>query len=161
MGGRPSSPRRVRETLRAARLVWSARSLFKGEPVLTVLERLQRLSGASGELDPYRAHCATLRAARGLERLGLPNTCLLRSMVLGTLLAGHPDTLIHLGFELRPRARGHAWVSVNGRVIPGPSAACIDGAPCDDLVRLQWAGGRWSVARGSEGLPSAHSALGG
>ena len=45
------------------------------------------------------------------------NTCLIRSLVFGGLLAGRGEVMLNIGFrpgEEQPLVDGHAWVTVDG-----------------------------------------------
>lgn len=66
------------------------------------------------------AATATQIACRLVGRLGLLNTCITRSVVMGTLIADRPNVTIHIGF--RPseshQTEGHAWLTCNDKLIP-------------------------------------------
>jgi hypothetical protein len=79
-------------------------------------------------LGPDAAHRATVRACRRAARwLGLRDTCLVRSLVVGALLSDRDDVHVHVGFAPGPAGgrvlEGHAWVTVAGQVVGGPDAA--------------------------------------
>ena len=85
------------------------------------------------------AERATRRASRrGARWLGWRDTCLVRSLVTGALLADHEDVLLHVGFT--PGAadgralEGHAWVSMSGAVVGGPEAAMASDGPVSELA---------------------------
>lgn len=135
-----SLAREILLTLQAARLFWKAQALRRGRSVPETLEALCRtpaLPRAVGELEAQRV---VRRAASRLARLGLTNTCLIRSLVLATLLADREEVRVHLGFEpvsdWTKALRGHAWVSLHGQSLPDPSAATVDGEPCAEIASL-------------------------
>ncbi len=77
--------------------------------------------GAAPERVGAAAAAATARWARWFHGL---DTSLTRSLVLGSMLAGRGETLLHIGFRPvdgdRP-VNGHAWVTLDGRPV-GPDA---------------------------------------
>lgn len=91
-------------------------------PLGLTLDSLTSLRRLPTNLEPEEAHLAASRAVVYLERwLGSRNTCLLRSMVLGTLLSDREDVSLNIGFRPtsspdEPHA-GHAWILVSGTVI--------------------------------------------
>jgi Transglutaminase-like superfamily len=79
---------------------------------------------------PEVAWVAAVRASGRLRRLaGGPDTCLVRALIAGSLLAARGDVRLHLGFrpgEAGAAADGHAWLSGGdfelGRdAAPGPA----------------------------------------
>lgn len=69
-------------------------------------------------VDSRTATRVAWRTSRLLGLFGGLDSCLVRSLVLGTLLSDRPGVFIHLGF--RPGeadTEGHAWVSINDRVL--------------------------------------------
>lgn len=81
---------------------------------------------------PAAAERATARACGRLGRWsGARDSCLVRAMVLGTLLSDRPAVVLHVGFRPgdSPTAAlgGHAWITLEGSVVPGPETALLDG----------------------------------
>lgn len=69
-----------------------------------------------------RLSLAADRAARRWNGwFGGLNTCLIRSLVLGALLADREDVVLNVGFRAgddpEPRLAGHAWVTVKGQPV--------------------------------------------
>ncbi len=88
-------------------------------PIRLVVEDLGRRGGGVRGVSIERSARAAARAcARWSSWFGGMNTCLVRSLVLGGLLAGREDVVLNLGFrrgeDPEPRLAGHAWVTVGG-----------------------------------------------
>lgn len=88
------------------------------------LERIQRL----------RQLCLRLPFMRSRDN------CYVRALTLYRFLdAGRDAVTIHFGIEAKERAerlRGHAWVSLNGRIFEGPPDLIIDQVKEVPLVAL-------------------------
>jgi len=88
------------------------------EPIPRVVERMSRNGGGNRRYSADRLALATARAtARWARWFGGLDTCLIRSLVLGSMLADHRDVALVIGF--RPGVEeaavdGHAWVTVAG-----------------------------------------------
>ena len=102
----------------ALRIAWIAQAI-RWRPLPEVIARLETLRWLPRSADMAAARRATLRACGRLARwTGGLDTCLIRALVLGTLLADREGVVLHLGF--RPGsagtgiASGHAWLTVNG-----------------------------------------------
>lgn len=88
-------------------------------PLPDVVTRLLALRGLPRGVDPDAAWVAAARGSRYRARWrGGLDTCLVRTLVAGTLLADRPGVTLHIGFRPDPcgvpRAEGHAWLSVGG-----------------------------------------------
>lgn len=126
MSPRPSSSRYCGRSLRdvtvliaAVRLGWVAQGIFKGLLVPDVMERMARIRWLPRNVEPMQARCASLRASRRLSRWrGFDDTCLVRALVLGTLVGDQPDVALHFGFRPGERGvsdlNGHAWITIGG-----------------------------------------------
>ncbi len=83
-----------------------------------VIPRLLAADHLPRAVDSTLATRAASRASRLLGLLGQLDSCLVRSLVLGSLISDRPGVEIHFGF--RPGeadTEGHAWVSLNGEVL--------------------------------------------
>jgi len=132
--------REVLLTVHAGRLVAAAQPIRQGRAVPLVLEQMCRLRAHPSSVDVMEGHLAVERAAARLGRLGLVNTCLIRSLALSALLADQDDVQLHLGFRpsSSPKAvlAGHAWVTLDHRAIPNDSATLAEGQPCEEVAVL-------------------------
>ena len=104
-------------------------------PISLVVEDINRRGGGNGRYSVDRLALATARAtARWARWFGGLDTCLIRSLVLGSMLADRQDVALVIGF--RPGVEdaavdGHAWVTVAGRAV-GPDGLLAQ----DDYSRL-------------------------
>ena len=133
-GGKAAGPR-----FRSPRDLWLAaaavpvalRAQRARELPLREVVRCLATRPAPSSPDALRAVAAASRAARAVRALtGGLDTCLIRSLVAGRLLAPHHEVRLVTGF--RPSgaggaAEGHAWLEVDGE--PVQVAAPPDGAP--------------------------------
>ncbi len=91
------------------------------EPITRVVEDMIHHGGGNGRYSVDRLALATARAtARWARWFGGLDTCLIRSLVLGSMLADRADVALVIGF--RPGGEdtavdGHAWVTVAGRAV--------------------------------------------
>ena len=105
------------------------------EPISLVVEDMNRRGGGNGRYSVDRLALATARAtARWARWFGGLDTCLIRSLVLASMLADRQDVALVIGF--RPGVEdaavdGHAWVTVAGRAV-GPDGFLAQ----DDYSRL-------------------------
>jgi hypothetical protein len=105
------------------------------EPITLVVEDMKGRGGGNGRYSSDRLALATARAtARWARWFGGLDTCLIRSLVLGSMLADRQDVALVVGF--RPGAEdvavdGHAWVTVAGRAV-GPDGILAQ----DDYSKL-------------------------
>jgi hypothetical protein len=105
------------------------------EPITMVVKGMYPHGGGNRRHTADRLALATARAtARWARWFGGLDTCLTRSLVLGSMLAGHQDVVLVIGFK--PGAdeeaiAGHAWVTVAGRPV-GPDGILAR----DDYSRL-------------------------
>ena len=94
-------------------------------PIPDVVDNIERKGGAGRAYTISRLDLAAVRAVRKWRRwFGGFDTCLIRSLVLGGLLAGRGEVMLNIGFrpgEEKPALDGHAWVTVDG------SAVGVDG----------------------------------
>ncbi len=102
---------------------------------------MANLSFLPEAVPPEEAIRASARAVGILAgRFGLLGSCLVRSLVLGALLADQDGTAVHMGFRSDEAAQdefqGHAWVSFRGRVLPSPDAASTDRGPFEEVMTL-------------------------
>jgi hypothetical protein len=101
--------------LEALRLAWKAQAVRTRGPA-EVARRLAPVLSWRG-LHPDDALRATARACSRLGRWGSLDSCLVRSLVFGSLMAGAGQVRLRVGF--RPAASGdgdrpdgHAWVTI-------------------------------------------------
>ena len=111
--------------LRAAPLVWIAKEATAGAALPEILTRLVSHRFLPRRFDPRRARCATARACRLLNRFQtLDASCVVRSLVIGTILSDRRDVYLHIGFrpesELGKPVCGHAWITLDGVNISDP-----------------------------------------
>lgn len=106
----------------AWRLHTTAQRLAGGAGWTETRDRLLAARGLPERVDPADAVWAAARTGR-LGRLlaGRRDTCLLRSLVAGALVADTPGVAVRIGFR-RPWATGdlldgHAWLSVADRAL--------------------------------------------
>jgi hypothetical protein len=95
----------------------------RSTPVAEVVADIARVGGAGGRRPEDRVELAARRAvARWSRWFGGIDTCLTRSLVLGGMLGGRGDVVLHVGFrpgEEELGLDGHAWVTVDGRPVGG------------------------------------------
>jgi hypothetical protein len=91
-----------------------------------------RGSGVGGFPVDRLAVAAERAAGRWSAWFGGMNTCLVRSLVLGAVLADRGGVVLNVGFrqgdDPEPRLAGHAWVTVNGRPVGAdgdPAGICF------------------------------------
>lgn len=115
----PSS-REIVLFLHALRLARAAQAIDRAT-LPDLVSRLPRLRGLPRGVDPDDALRATLRAvSRGERRFGWVGTCLVKALVLSSLLSDRADVALVLGVrkgEGPSPVDGHAWVTVGGRQI--------------------------------------------
>ncbi len=127
--------------IHSLRLGLVAQRLRSAQPLAQVQEKMANLPFLPQAVPPEEAIRASARAAGILaRRLGLLGSCLVRSMVLGALLADQDGTAVHVGFRSDETAQdelqGHAWVSFRGRVLPSPDAALAEHSPYEEVMTL-------------------------
>ena len=93
-------------------------------PIHIVVEDLCHRGGGLTAFPVDRLARAADRASdRWHAWFGGLNTCLVRSLVLGSLLAGRGEVVLNLGFrpgdQAEPDLAGHAWVTVGGQPVGG------------------------------------------
>jgi hypothetical protein len=93
-------------------------------PISALVEDLKRRGGRLGRFSADRLVRASERAStRWASWFGGKNTCLVRSLILGALLADRREVVLNVGFrsddDPEPRLAGHAWVTVEGRPLGG------------------------------------------
>jgi hypothetical protein len=86
-----------------------------------VVAEMARRGPRSPEIAADRLAWAAGRAtARWARWFGGLDTCLTRSLVTGSLLSGHGEVVLHLGFrpgEADDAVDGHAWITLNGEPV--------------------------------------------
>lgn len=100
----------------ALRLALAAQEVRKTR-VDSVIPKLLTAPYLPNGADPAEAARAAGRACRLLGYLNLLNSCLTRSLVLGSLISDRPGVVIHIGF--RPQETntgGHAWISLDEQI---------------------------------------------
>jgi len=105
------------------------------EPINLVVENMSPHGGGNRHHSVDRLALATARATMRWARwFGGLDTCLIRSLVLGSMLADHQDVALVIGFKPGVEEEGvdgHAWVTLAGRPI-GPDGILAQ----DDYSRL-------------------------
>ena len=125
----------LRSFFYALRLGFIAQRIARGTP----LEQLIDILLTTGRRPPKNlredeAMLAAARAGHRLQTLGMLNTCLIRSLVAGSLLADREDVTLQLGNRRDETSEngldGHAWLMLGARVLPHPDeAAAPSGEP--------------------------------
>lgn len=112
----------------AWRLHSRAQLLAGGGSWAATRARMLATRGLPVGASPEDALWAAGWAARVARRLpGRLDSCLVRSLVAGSLVADTPEVTVRIGFH-RPRPSGdlmdgHAWLSVQDRVVTAPREA--------------------------------------
>ena len=117
--------------LHALRLCRSARGTGSQSSLLQQSAALSSKPGLPDGVAPDAAYRATLHASRRAARwFRSRDTCLIRALVTGALLADRNDVLIHVGFATRAQSDevldGHAWVTVDGVIVGEPDPVMAD-----------------------------------
>lgn len=103
--------------LRALRLARRAQRVRR-VPVPEVVKDIASRDGGGRAYSVRRLELAAVRAVSRWRRwFGGLDTCLIRSLVLGSMLAGRGEVMLNIGFrpgEEQPSVDGHAWVTVEG-----------------------------------------------
>ena len=140
---RRASLRELALFLHALRLVRLAQRVHGRESLSAVATMMASLPALPRRVDVDAAQAATVRAcSRAARWLGLRDTCLVRSLVLASLLSADEAVRLHVGFappnaEGRP-IEGHAWVSVGGVPAGGPGwAASSDGSTTEFTLSIR------------------------
>ena len=115
--------RRARLLAAAWRLHGAAQPLARGAGLSAVRAGLRRCEPVPAA-DPVEAiWAATWTARAGRRLLGRLDTCLVRSLVAGTLIRGDHEVALHIGVHPAPpaadRLDGHAWLTVDGGDVGG------------------------------------------
>ncbi len=96
---------------------------ISAEPITLVVEGMWLHGGGNSRHSVDRLALATARAtARRARWFGGLDTCLIRSLVLGSLLADRQDVVLVIGFKPGAEEKavdGHAWVTLAGNPV-GP-----------------------------------------
>lgn len=101
----------------ALRQGWRAQAIRRGVPLPEVIARLCASRGLPARVRPEDGVRATIRACTRIERhFGGLDSCLVRSLVLGSLLADQERVRMHIGVRRTDDAddplAGHAWISL-------------------------------------------------
>jgi hypothetical protein len=125
----------------ALRLSWRAQKLKRGVPLAQLVEQLTASSFLPRRVDPANAWRSTVRSSRRLKTyLNGLDTCLVRSLVVGTLLSDQPKVFLHIGARIsdenRDPLQGHSWVSLDERVIPDGSDRHESGEAYREILAL-------------------------
>lgn len=111
-------------------------------PLPDVVVEMTKIGGRPGSLSIERLTRATARAtSRWAKWSGGRDTCLVRSLVLGALLAGRGRAVLTVGFRSGDDATtpdGHAWLTLDGR--PVGSDASLIANEYARLVEVPFAG---------------------
>ena len=102
------------------------------EPLPRIVARLSKIRGLPRLNDTEAAKQAARRAcARMTPWFGALDSCLVRSLVTGALLASEAEVELNIGF--RPdasapsRVAGHAWITRDGRVVDDGEGGSMPG----------------------------------
>ena len=133
-----------RQALAILRFAWSARGV-EDASVREVLERLSAIHVRVPHITPVRAQLMTARLLALAARFGLVrNSCLTRSLVLGSVLARSApgfEVRVVIGFRAQKNADtrapdGHAWVTVDGVAYESSPTEPIYLSDCIAVQRL-------------------------
>lgn len=104
-----------------ARALWLAKAAqrVRTVPIPAVVADLVQRSGGLAHHPVDRLSRAAVRATgRWAAWFGGSDTCLIRALVLGSLLADRGDVVLNVGFRegegSEPGLAGHAWLTVGG-----------------------------------------------
>ena len=119
--------REIRLFAHALRLGLAAQQITNGTPVEEMIGILLSKKRLPKNLDSGAAILAAARAGRRLETLGKLNSCLIRTLIAGTLLADREGMTLRLGFQKgetpEETPTGHAWLTLGSQILPYPSEA--------------------------------------
>lgn len=95
---------------------------IRQQPIADVATTLCAHAPGYASHSPEAAVCAMLRASQRLGKLPwLLDTCLTRCLVAAALMPDLGERKIHIGFragsDCATSHEGHAWLSLNGRVV--------------------------------------------
>jgi len=129
-GGRLAGLGLFFQALRLTKLAQQVRQ----RPVDQVARRMTALARLPGNVSGEAAVLAARRAASWWSRLaGGLDSCLVRCLVVGTLLSDRPGIVLHLGFRAATGAGsphdGHAWLTREGRDLPWAVTDAEPGEP--------------------------------
>ena len=110
-------PRLLITYLHALRLAFHAQRIRR-QPIPEVISFLTQLRGLPSISNPNYAVSACHVATKHIGYLGQIDTCVIKALVLGTLLCDKHTVTLHIGF--RPAENvgnnstidGHAWISI-------------------------------------------------
>lgn len=107
--------------IQAARLTVHARQI-RDRNLQQIVDSMLALPCLPTDVLPKEAKVAAVRAVVRMARwLDMLDTCLVRSLVVGTLLSDRDGMELHIGFRRQPAAdnllEGHAWVSCRDEII--------------------------------------------
>ena len=109
--------------------------MVRRAPIEAVVLELMRHRGRSTKLSVADLALATRRATRRWARWGRGlDTCLIRSLVLGALIADRGRVVLTVGFRAGDDAtvpEGHAWLTLDGRELGHDDEVAVA-----DLARL-------------------------
>lgn len=120
--------RRLRLLLQACRLHALAQGLTRAVPLTDVRQRMLQLPVSLPGVEPAEAVWAADLAVRIQRRLfGMLDTCLVRSLVAGALVAVRPNVDLRIGVRRSSSPeellQAHAWLTVDGvEVLPSAAA---------------------------------------
>lgn len=113
----------IRLTLHAQRM--------RTQPIPDVIRHLTRLKALPAHVDTDKARRAAIAAGRHLSRFGFLDTCVVRALVLGTLLCDYRAVALKIGFGLEdkqaalPQVSGHAWLLVDNQELLQDTANAV------------------------------------
>lgn len=121
-------------TIRDLRLFWhafrlglTAQRITRGTPLEETIGVLLSRKRLPKDLGSQEALIAAERAGRRLETLGQLNSCLIRNLVTGTLLADRDGLTLRLGVQQgetpSDSISGHSWLTLGSRILPDPEEA--------------------------------------
>lgn len=126
--------RDLRLFVHAFRLGLTAQRIARGTPIEETIGVLLSRKRLPNDLRSQEAMLAAERAGRRLEALGQLNSCLIRTLVTGALLADRDGLTLRLGVQKGETPRnsisGHSWLTLGSRVLPHPDeAVAANGEP--------------------------------
>ncbi len=152
----PFAPGEIALLPAAVRLALAAQAVREGASLEQLRRRMLLMRRGTPTVEPGRAVRVALWVSRTLgDWFGLLNSCLTRSLVLASLLSGHENVAVCLGFrrvgsaktgeEVADPLAGHAWVVLDGVPLPRDSELDDEGRGYETAMTLDFsetAGGR-------------------
>lgn len=98
-------------------------------PIPAMWQRLTGCRWPRSTFTPEQVQHSVALASRVAKRLGLLETCLVRSLVTARLLLRQPNVRLNIALDtaVSDTPQGHAWVEIDGRNISDPPGTRVSG----------------------------------